>query len=100
MRAGTGLLIPPNRHICGRKPFQGLHGFLVFGNRAPEGTKPDLAELLPGRGNRRRIQGRNAYVGPRQGFKRAEDVILQLADDGHAVDCLNVFVHYMSRSGT
>jgi hypothetical protein len=39
------------------------------------------------------------YVGPRQGFKRIEDVILPL-DDGHTVDCLIVFVHYMSRSGT
>ena len=40
------------------------------------------------------------YVGPHQGFKRVEDAILPLADDGHTVDCLIVFVHYMSRSGT
>ena len=39
------------------------------------------------------------YVGPRQGLTRVEDVILPLADDGHTVDCLLVFVHYMPRSG-
>lgn len=40
------------------------------------------------------------YVGPHQGYRRVEDVILPLADDGHTVDCLLVFVQYMSRSGT
>ena len=40
------------------------------------------------------------YVGPHHGFKRVEDVILPLADDGQTVDCLLVFVHYMSRSDT
>jgi|TARA_B110000467_G_C17998915_1_gene304388 hypothetical protein len=40
------------------------------------------------------------YVVPHQGFKRGEDVILPLADDGHTVDFLIVFVDYMSRSGT
>lgn len=40
------------------------------------------------------------YVGPHQGFRRVEDVILPLADDGENVDCLLVFVHYMRRSET
>lgn len=38
------------------------------------------------------------YVGPHKGFRRVEDVILPLADDGRTVDCLLVFVQYMSRS--
>lgn len=38
------------------------------------------------------------YVGPHQGFRRVEDVILPLADDGSTVDSLLVFVSYMSRS--
>lgn len=40
------------------------------------------------------------YVGPHQGFRRVEDVILPLADDGETVDSLLVFVHYMRRSET
>jgi hypothetical protein len=40
------------------------------------------------------------YVGPHQGYRRVEDVILPLADDGETVDCLLVFVHYMRRSET
>lgn len=38
------------------------------------------------------------YVGPHQGYRRVEDVILPLADDGVTVDCLLVFIGYMSRS--
>ncbi len=38
------------------------------------------------------------YVGPNQGFKSVEDVILPLADDGETVDSLLVFIHYMRRS--
>tara|TARA_R110002110_G_scaffold214748_1_gene428557 strand:+ start:774 stop:1259 length:486 start_codon:yes stop_codon:yes gene_type:complete len=37
------------------------------------------------------------YVGPHQGYRQVEDIILPLADDGKTVDCLLVFVHYMRR---
>lgn len=39
------------------------------------------------------------YVGPHQEFRRVEDVILPLADDGETVDCLLVFIEYMRRAG-
>ena len=37
------------------------------------------------------------YIGPHQGFRRAEDVLLPLADDGRTVDTLLVFVAYLPR---
>lgn len=40
------------------------------------------------------------YVGPHQGYRRVEDVILPLADDGKTVDGLLVFVHYLRLTDT
>lgn len=37
------------------------------------------------------------YVGPHQGFRRAEDVMLPLAEDGATVDTILFFVQYMSK---
>lgn len=37
------------------------------------------------------------YVGPHDGFRRAEDVILPLANDGNTVDSLLVFIEYLPR---
>ncbi len=37
------------------------------------------------------------YVGPHQGFRRAEDVMLPLAEDGRTVDTVLIFVQYMSK---
>jgi hypothetical protein len=38
------------------------------------------------------------YVGPHQGYRQVEDIILPLAEDGHTVDTLLVFVCYSPRS--
>lgn len=38
------------------------------------------------------------YVGPHEGFRRAEDIILPLVDDDQVVDTLLVFVDYLQRS--
>ena len=38
------------------------------------------------------------YVGPHQGFRRAEDVILPLAEDGTTVDSLLLFIQYMPKA--
>ena len=40
------------------------------------------------------------YVGPHQGYRRVEDIILPLAEDGETVDTLLVFVCYTSMSQT
>lgn len=41
---------------------------------------------------------RSRYVGPNRSFKTIEDVILPLAEDGKAVDCLLVFIEFLRRT--
>lgn len=37
------------------------------------------------------------YVGPHEGFRRAEDILLPLVDENQTVDTLLVFVDYLQR---
>ena len=86
--------------MCGKNLFKdhtGIRFSEIERQKAPSQIQPNCCQVVE---TGEAFKAGTPYVGPHQDFKPVEDVILPLADDGHTVDCLIVFVHDMSRSGT